>query len=49
MLENMSNKVASVREMSCKPGNGQYEVIDANELATRWRVPVSWVQNRTSG
>lgn len=27
--------------------NSFFEVIDATELAKRWRVPVSWVQNRT--
>lgn len=40
----MSAQIAAVPEMSQKVG---FEVIDAAELAKRWRVPVSWVQNRT--
>lgn len=39
--------MSTVLEMSQKAGNATYEVIDAAELAKRWRVPVSWIQNRT--
>ncbi len=27
--------------------NQSFEVLDANELAKRWRVPVSWVREHT--
>jgi hypothetical protein len=33
--------------MSRNGGNGGNELIDAAELAARWRVPVSWVRNHT--
>jgi hypothetical protein len=36
--------MVSVHEVSRNVG---LEVIDATELAKRWRVPVSWIQNRT--
>ena len=38
-------KTHAVPEVSLNVGF--YEIIDATELAKRWRVPVSWVQNRT--
>jgi len=48
----MSMKTADVRLMSHKSPNGefdlcQFELIDAPELATRWRVPESWIRNHT--
>ena len=43
----MSAKLTSVPLLSDKGGNAMFEVIDAGELAKRWRVPVSWIQNRT--
>lgn len=43
----MRPEKADVQLMSRKGGNGQPEVIDAAELAARWRVPESWVRNRT--
>jgi hypothetical protein len=33
--------------MSQNLGNGGSEIIDSSELAARWRVPVSWIRNRT--
>lgn len=35
--------------MSRENGNAAIELIDAVELAARWRVPTSWVRNRTRG
>jgi len=42
----MSAKMADVPLMSQNIGNGP-EIIDSAELASRWRVPVSWIRNRT--
>lgn len=33
--------------MSRNGRNGEPEVIDSAELAVRWRVPESWIRNRT--
>jgi len=33
--------------MSRSSGNGSVEIIDSAELAARWRVPESWIRNRT--
>ena len=33
--------------MSRNGGDGNPEVIDSAELAARWRVPESWIRNRT--
>lgn len=33
--------------MSPKGGNGNSEIIDSAQLAARWRVPESWIRNRT--
>lgn len=41
----MSIQTAGVQQVSRTVA--VYEVIDAAELAKRWRVPVSWIQNRT--
>jgi hypothetical protein len=43
----MSPETSDVPMMSRNGGNGAPEVIDAAELAARWRVPESWVRNRT--
>jgi hypothetical protein len=43
----MSEKTADVLLMSRTGGNSGSELIDAAELAVRWRVPASWVRNRT--
>lgn len=44
--------MAPVIEMAAKAGIGampqQYELIDAVELARRWRVPDSWVRQRAT-
>jgi hypothetical protein len=29
------------------PDKPSYEVVDATELAERWRVPVSWIREQT--
>ena len=42
----MSAKMADVPLMSQSIRNGP-EIIDSAELASRWRVPVSWIRNRT--
>jgi hypothetical protein len=42
----MSTEKPSVPLMSRNAGNGS-ELIDSVELAARWRVPESWVRNRT--
>lgn len=31
------------------PDKEAYEVVDAIELARRWRVPVSWIREQTRG
>ena len=36
-----------VQLMSRNGGNGNFELIDSSELAARWKVPVSWIRNRT--
>jgi len=33
--------------MSQNGGNSDPEVLDSAELAARWRVPESWIRNRT--
>ena len=43
----MSPKTSDVPIVSHNNGNSSSEVIDAVELAARWRVPASWVRNRT--
>ena len=43
----MSLKTSDVPIVSHNNGNSSSEVIDAVELAARWRVPASWVRNRT--
>jgi hypothetical protein len=39
--------MSDVPMMSRNGGNGNHEVIDSAELASRWRVPESWIRNRT--
>jgi len=43
----MRDKTADVPLMSRVEGNGSPELIDSAELATRWRVPESWIRNRS--
>jgi len=43
----MTTETADVQLMSYNLGTGAPELIDAVELAARWRVPASWVRNRT--
>lgn len=43
----MSEKTVDVPMMSRTSGIGSIELIDAGELAARWRVPPSWIRNRT--
>jgi hypothetical protein len=47
MIENMSAKTIDVPTVSRTGGNGSSELIDSAELAKRWRVPESWIRNRT--
>jgi len=42
----MSPETADVPTLSGTPGNGA-ELIDSVELASRWRVPESWIRNHT--
>ena len=30
-----------------RPGGGFYEIVTAEELASRWRVPPSWIREQT--
>lgn len=46
MAESMDPNTPDVPLMSVTPGNGT-ELIDSTELAARWRVPESWIRNRT--
>lgn len=41
--------MSDVRLMSGDGGKAAVELIDAAELASRWRVPTSWIRNRTRG
>jgi hypothetical protein len=43
----MSLETLDVPKMSQSDWNGNLEVIDSTELAARWRVPESWIRNRT--
>jgi hypothetical protein len=43
----MTLNTADVPLMSRRSGNEQTELIDSGELAARWRVPESWIRNRT--
>ena len=43
----MSTETSDVPSMSRNGGNGNSEIVDAAELAARWRVPESWIRNRT--
>jgi hypothetical protein len=45
--ENMSPKMADVPMMSRTGETGELQVLDSAELAARWRVPESWMRNRT--
>jgi len=42
----MASNLADVPLMSRERENSS-ELIDSDELAARWRVPASWVRNRT--
>ena len=43
----MSLKTADVPLVSRTTDSVQPELIDSEELATRWRVPESWIRNHT--
>ena len=43
----MTPEIADVPKMSRTAGSDSPELIDSAELAVRWRVPESWVRNRT--
>jgi hypothetical protein len=43
----MTNNLPDVLKMSQTSANGSLELIDSAELAARWRVPESWIRNRT--
>ncbi len=43
----MSTKTADVLKMSANGENAGPELIDSAELAARWRLPESWIRNRT--
>lgn len=43
----MADKTADVPLMSRVSEKGGPELIDSEELAARWRVPESWIRNRT--
>jgi hypothetical protein len=47
MYKNKEQKTADVQLVSRTGGNGGPELIDSAELASRWRVPESWIRNRT--
>lgn len=47
MIENMSAKTIDVPTVSQTGGNSAPVLIDSAELAERWRVPESWIRNRT--
>jgi hypothetical protein len=47
VVENMNPEMPDVPMMSLNTRNGAIEVIDSSELAARWRVPESWIRNRT--
>jgi hypothetical protein len=42
----MTTEMADVRLMSYNSGKG-VELIDSEELASRWKVPQSWVRSHT--
>jgi hypothetical protein len=43
----MATETADVPKVSRIGGNDCPNLIDSGELATRWRVPESWIRNRT--
>jgi len=47
VTETMSTKTPDVPTVSRTGGNGAPALIDSAELAERWRVPESWIRNRT--
>ena len=47
MIETMTPETADVPRVSHTDGNDGLELIDSAELATRWRVPESWIRNHT--
>ena len=47
MVENMAIETTDVPKVSRMAGNSGPELIDSAELAARWRVPESWIRNRT--
>lgn len=47
MAETMNDKTVDVPMMSQSGEIDRPELIDSAELADRWRVPKSWIRNRT--
>jgi hypothetical protein len=47
MTEYLTNKTAGAPLVSQRCGHRAVELIESADLAARWRVPVSWVGNRT--
>jgi hypothetical protein len=47
MTEYIGDKTAGVPLVSQSGSYGPVELIESADLAARWRVPVSWVRNRT--
>jgi hypothetical protein len=43
----MNPENQGVPMMSQNSRNGTNEIIDSGELAARWRVPETWIRNRT--
>ena len=43
----MTPETADVLKVSRTGGNEDPELIDSAELASRWRVPESWIRNHT--
>jgi hypothetical protein len=47
MTETIDEKSGGVQSVSKCGGYAPVELIESAELAARWRVPESWVRNRT--
>jgi hypothetical protein len=47
MTEMMGANSATVSSLSQTGGYAPFELIESAELAARWRVPESWIRNRT--
>jgi len=47
MTEKIEDNTTGVQLVSKYGGYAPFELIESAELAARWRVPESWVRNRT--